>query len=782
MPTQFLTWIKLFFAASLLAGTVALGQAGEALDAALAKAGDNRAELETFISTAKKTHGDLGQRAAEFLVEGMPPGDLSSLDREFLTENLDLAMKARKEFPWSARLSEELFFNDVLPYASLDETRERWRPDFYKKCRDIVAKASTATEAAQALNSKIFNLIDVHYNTGRKRPNQSPAESVEQGRATCTGLSIILVDACRSVGIASRVAGTPLWTNNRGNHTWSEIWDGDWHFTGSDEYNAAGLNRGWFVGAAAKADKSNWQNSIYATSWKKTGTRFPMVWDIDAKQVNAFNVTDRYTGGSSRENTGDDLFVRVHERGGKRIEVQAELLDAKNQVLASRKTKAGRADLNDITGFTCNPNTPLWLRFTKGGEVKQIPIRRAKDGGVTVDVQWDELPGQAAIESSQLAAVTAWLAVPAKVRPGTLPGDWVKGDLSKADAQKALEMLWADHRARLAKRRAAEIEGKSIQLGDKKLRYLEKVFGTAPDGERSLWISMHGGGGAPTRVNDSQWKNQIKLYQPAEGIYIAPRAPTDTWNLWHQSHIDRLFDRLIENYVATRGVNPNRVYLMGYSAGGDGVYQLAPRMADRWAAASMMAGHPNDAKPDNLRNIGFGLFMGGKDGAYNRNKVAGKWKGLLADLRKADPEGYDHLVRIYPEMEHWMKGKDAESLQWMAKFTRNPWPRKIIWRQAKGITSRFYWLQIPEKHLAKGQRMTAEVDGQAINITAEKTPRLIVRFSDQLLDLDKPVTITVNGEEKFNGTVKRSAREIIKSLHQRADPASVATASVTLKL
>ena len=172
-------------------------------------------------------------------------------------------------------MSEELFFNDVLPYASLDETRERWRPEFYNKCRAIVAKASTATEAVQAINSKIFNLINVHYNTGRKQPNQSPAESIAQGRATCTGLSIILVDACRSVGIASRVAGTPLWTNNRGNHTWSEIWDGGWHFTGSDEYNAAGLNRGWFVGAAAKADKSNWEHSIYATSWKKNRHAVP---------------------------------------------------------------------------------------------------------------------------------------------------------------------------------------------------------------------------------------------------------------------------------------------------------------------------------------------------------------------------------------------------------------------------------------------------------------------------------------------------------------------------
>ena len=39
---------------------------------------------------------------------------------------------------------------------------------------------------------------------GRKRNNQSPQESIEQGKATCTGLSIILVDACRAVGIPAR--------------------------------------------------------------------------------------------------------------------------------------------------------------------------------------------------------------------------------------------------------------------------------------------------------------------------------------------------------------------------------------------------------------------------------------------------------------------------------------------------------------------------------------------------------------------------------------------------
>jgi predicted peptidase len=91
-------------------------------------------------------------------------------------------------------------------------------------------------------------------------------------------------------------------------------------------------------------------------------------------------------------------------------------------------------------------------------------------------------------------------------------------------------------------------------------------------------------------VNDRQYENQKRLYTLSEGIYLAPRAPTNTWNLWHEPHIDRLFTRLIEDLIVLEEVNPDRVYVLGYSAGGDGVYQIGPRMADSWAAAAMMAG------------------------------------------------------------------------------------------------------------------------------------------------------------------------------------------------
>jgi poly(3-hydroxybutyrate) depolymerase len=149
--------------------------------------------------------------------------------------------------------------------------------------------------------------------------------------------------------------------------------------------------------------------------------------------------------------------------------------------------------------------------------------------------------------------------------------------LTRPQAEAAVAARAAERAAELKTARAAEVAAKELKLGDKSLRWLEKEFNLAPEGQRSLWISMHGGGGAPAAVNDQQWKNQIRLYAPAEGIVVAPRAPTNTWNLWHEGHIDAMFARLIDDFVAVRGVHPAKVYLMGYSAGGDGVWQLAPR-------------------------------------------------------------------------------------------------------------------------------------------------------------------------------------------------------------
>jgi hypothetical protein len=314
------------------------------------------------------------------------------------------------------------------------------------------------------------------------------------------------------------------------------------------------------------------------------------------------------------------------------------------------------------------------------------------------------------------------------------------------------------------------------------MRLLRKDFGEAPPSGRSLWISMHGGGGAPSEVNDQQWRNQIRLYEPAEGIYIAPRAPSDTWNLWHRPEIDALFDRLIESAVIAWGVDPDRVYLMGYSAGGDGVYQLAPRMADRFAAAAMMAGHPNDARPEGLRNLPFAVFMGAEDGAYNRNTVARQWGDQLAELHAADPDGYTHLVRIYPGLGHWMDRKDAEGVPWMAAYTRNPWPKTLVWRQGHTTHPRFSWLSVPPEEMVNGRTIRASVDGQTITLHSTDVRRVDLLLHDALLDLDRPITVIANGHTVFEGQVARTESAIAQSLRLRSDPRMIATASVLIEI
>ena len=140
-------------------------------------------------------------------------------------ENLRLAFQARKRFAWAGTVPEPIFLNDVLPYASLDEPRDVWRAEFLRIAGELVRDSKTASEAAQTLNREFFKKINVHYNLGRKRNNQGPLGSIDEGKATCTGLAILLVDACRAVGVPARIAGVPEWSDKHGNHTWVEIWD-----------------------------------------------------------------------------------------------------------------------------------------------------------------------------------------------------------------------------------------------------------------------------------------------------------------------------------------------------------------------------------------------------------------------------------------------------------------------------------------------------------------------------------------------------------------------------
>lgn len=384
---------------------------------------------------------------------------------------------------------------------------------------------------------------------------------------------------------------------------------------------------------------------------------------------------------------------------------------------------------------------------------------------------------------SPIQSLEEWLSADRGSRKPIHDSEFSKLSLSEEDAVRAKELLWKDHAAMIRETRSEEMKSKSISLGGKTMKFDFIVFGEKPKNGRSLFISMHGGGGAPPKVNEGQWRNQMRLYKPKEGIYLCPRAPTDTWNLWHQSHIDPLFDRLIENLTIFEEVNPERVYLMGYSAGGDGVYQLAPRMCDRFAAAAMMAGHPNESTPLGLRNLPFALQVGANDGSYGRNKVAASWGEKLVDLRSNDLKGYDHFVKIHEGKGHWMNLEDKVAVPWMAKRTRNRLPKKIVWKQDDVTHGRSYWVALPGAEVKARQLIMVSREGQQFNVDkADGIGTLCILLNDEMIDFAEPVTVKFGGKKVHEGKVSRSIASISRTMIDRGDPGLIFSAILNVKL
>lgn len=352
------------------------------IDRTIATAGDNAKELKKALKEVPRNE----REGMAFLISYMPERDAKSLSADFLLENVQYAYKARAEFPWAKEVPDSVFLNDVVAYANLNENRESWRKDFYERFKKYVAPCKTMREAIDSVNKNVRDELLVDYNTKREKPDQAPYESMRQHMASCSGLSILLTDAFRAVGIPSRVAGTPAWHDDRGNHNWNEVWiDGQWRFT--EYYPSDDLDQSWFLTDAGKAIKEDVRKAIYAASFKPTGSYFPLVWDEDIRYVHAENVTDRYTSLyraqlSAMPADGSHVALRVMvfkdkdhaEASGDRVATNLDVFKGDKQLYGGRSTGATQ-DMNDVLTFNVEKNQQYTVKFVNGkGEMQTQTI------------------------------------------------------------------------------------------------------------------------------------------------------------------------------------------------------------------------------------------------------------------------------------------------------------------------------------------------------------------------------------------------------------------------
>lgn len=326
----------------------------EPLTPTLQAAGDNRTEVIDAWNRCPKEQ----KPGLAFLLQHMPQQDARQLKADFLLENIDLAYRARKEMPWGKDVPEEIFFNDVLPYASLDEARDPWRAKFYEMFRPLVADAPNATVALERIHARITPTLGVQYNTKRRAPNQGPFESMERKMATCTGLSILLTDVARAVCIPARIVGIAEWTTKQGNHNWNEVWLPERRAWVATEYDRDqhGLDRGWYLADAARAIPGSLWHGIYATSWARTAHHFPMVWNLQNTSIPAIEVTQRYVEIGRRH-------IPAPGQCELRIDVVQRLPDGSSARIA-RPVQVRQGDIVIAQGISPSPTNDLNQFFT----------------------------------------------------------------------------------------------------------------------------------------------------------------------------------------------------------------------------------------------------------------------------------------------------------------------------------------------------------------------------------------------------------------------------------
>ncbi len=769
----------------------------DTFEARLELAGTNRAELVRAFLEAPAPR----REGLRFLVENMPAADLKTLSAAFLLEHLNLAYEAWEQSPWRAQVSRELFLNEVLPYASLSETREAWRAKLRAECLPMIAGAQSPGEAAQALNRKLFAHFKVRYQTGRRRPDQSPGESIARGTTTCTGLSILLVDACRAVGIPARIAGTPMWTNMRGNHTWVEVWDGDWHFTGAAEPDPAGLDRGWFIGDASKARRDVPQHAIYASSFKSSETCFPLVWLPGDKSVPAVNVTDRYTAFARPEpEPGARLAVKVVDAAGHRVVADVTVTDLADPAKTLKdKSRSETADMNDIATFSITPGGKYRIAARLGSQFAQTDVVMGASGEQLTTLALPEQPAlppaphQAAPENVRplparngaalVKELTKYFTADAKQQAGwKFPARLEK--LLAANESAVRRVTWEVYRsAPLYANLKSNFDANVVKFEQHTSPYTVKQIGTRPAEGWPLFIAMHGGGGAPKTVNDSQWRHMQVYYKdhPEVGgyLYLALRAPNDTWNGFYDNYVYPLIDNLVLQFRLFGDIDPDKVFIMGYSHGGYGAYAIGPKMPDRFAAihASAAAATDGETTAKTLRTTPFTVMVGELDTMYGRYERNLKFKEQIEQLRGGRTDIYPVTVTIVKGNGHTGL-PDHDKIVDMYPAVRNPVPRELTWLMTDPVVKDFFWLHVPQP--GKGQEILASCRENRFVVTAnEGVMEANVMMDARLVDFSKPVDIELNGStvtRKF----KPGLKTFCEALARRGDPGYAFSAAFTV--
>jgi hypothetical protein len=329
-----------------------------------------------------------------------------------------------------------------------------------------------------------------------------------------------------------------------------------------------------------------------------------------------------------------------------------------------------------------------------------------------------------------------------------------------------------------------DYEARQVRFESHVSPYTVREVGRRPEDGWPLFIAMHGGGGVPRHVNDSQWKVMQTYYRDQASVtgylYLALRAPNDTWNGFYADYVYPLVANLVRQFLLFGDVDANKVFLMGYSHGGYGAFAIGPKMPDRFAAIHSSAAAPTDGEssPRNLRNTVFTFMIGEKDTMYGRLPRCQKFDEAIRALRGDRADIYPVTMEFKAGLGHGGL-PDRDKIIELYPANRQPAPRELTWEMTDTVIKDFFWLHAPAP--SKGGEIDAVCRDNHIMVTTTNVSAASVFLDERLVDFQRPVRLMVNGQGSIH-TPRPSLLVLCQTLMQRGDPSLAFTARIELPL
>ena len=302
-------------------------------------------------------------------------------------------------------------------------------------------------------------------------------------------------------------------------------------------------------------------------------------------------------------------------------------------------------------------------------------------------------------------------------------------------------------------------------------------------------LELHGGMGAPPwDPDEGAWDGGWT--RARNQIVVFPAGWRDSmW--WQASQVDHL-ERLLATVGRTWNVDEDRVVVSGTSDGGAAAWFLALRRPDRFAGYAGFVAPPDrlvraEFEPDgqmhvgNLRGQRFFLTFGERDPLV-------PVKHLRRYLALFERHGAVLDTVILPRQRHELDLPDERMrgfIDFLWGTRRDPCPDEVTWStEDPARFGRRHWVVVDELGSAPAPtgedpellprwgtriqlrgptverrpygRIRATRRGNRFDVRTENVAAFRLLLADGEVDLDRPVTVSVDGEVRFEGKVEAS--------------------------